>query len=63
MKKAILTLLLFISICMGQTLEDAFAKIAQKTKYRQLVMHSCINIIMNHHQAFLVIKIPTQQKL
>lgn len=30
MKKAILTLLLFISICMGQTLEDAFAKIAPK---------------------------------
>ena len=32
MKKAILTLLLFISVCMGQTLEDAFAKIAPKDK-------------------------------
>lgn len=32
MKKAILTLLLFISICMGQALEDAFAKIAPKNK-------------------------------
>lgn len=32
MKKIIVVLLLFISICIGQTLEDAFAKIAPKNK-------------------------------
>ena len=63
MKKAILTLLLFISICMGQTLEDAFAKIAPKNKIQAASYALVINIIINHHQAFLVIKIPTQQKL
>lgn len=34
MKKSIVILLLFISICVGQTLDDAFAKIAPKTNCR-----------------------------